>query len=262
MSRRVGQEEHRLHVDLSFEGREAHARHVVEDRKKDSSLGNQAHGVVALDRWKSGRLASKPFAGSDDADIRAGRRLLPHDRHGRSNNWSVRTQIRCFTARKYRSWAAATSYIPVTKVPPLNAPSRSTNSAGTTRTSCFRRNSRFASRNRKNGKPADTSRARLVGSYWLCGFFVSRPVEASRFRWRVVSESVIFRRRAIWAWRSGFSSIASRMPSRSSEASSKRKRARPVDSMRLRNVRVDTKVFGLGRPQIHERPMLPTAGIE
>src|SRR5207249_1742389 len=71
MSRRVGQEEHRLHVDLSLEGREAHARDVVEDCKKDSGLGNQAHGVVSLDRRSSGGLALKPFAGSDHADIRA-----------------------------------------------------------------------------------------------------------------------------------------------------------------------------------------------
>src|SRR5436309_8099132 len=108
MSRRVSQEEHRLHVDLSLEGREAHARYVVEDRQKDSRLWNQAHGVVSLDRRSPGDLALKRFARSDHADIRAGRRLFSHDRHGHFDNWSVRTQIRCFTARRYRSWAAAT----------------------------------------------------------------------------------------------------------------------------------------------------------
>src|SRR5438128_3028185 len=83
MSRWVSQEEHRLHVDLSVESREAHARDVVEYRKKDSSLGDQAYGVVSLDRRKPGRLTLKPFAGSDHADIPAGGRLFPHDRHGR-----------------------------------------------------------------------------------------------------------------------------------------------------------------------------------
>src|SRR5439155_20148115 len=75
MSRRVSQEEHRLHADLSFEGREAHARSVVEDRQRDSRLWNQAHGGVSLDRRSPGDLALKRFARSDHADIRAGRRL-------------------------------------------------------------------------------------------------------------------------------------------------------------------------------------------
>src|SRR2546421_13094668 len=61
MSRRVSQEEHRLHVDLSLEGREAHARYVVRDRQKDSRLWNQAHGVVSLDRRSPGDLALKRF---------------------------------------------------------------------------------------------------------------------------------------------------------------------------------------------------------
>ena len=122
-------------------------------------------------------------------------------------------------------------YVPFVNTPPLSAPSRSTNPGGSTSTLWFRRNSRCANKKRKNGKSADTRRARFEGSYSLCGPFVTRPATVSRFKWRVVSESVIPRRRAIWACRRGFSEIAARMPNRSSEASSKRKRARPVDSM-------------------------------
>src|SRR2546422_11082743 len=80
MSCRVRQEEHRLHVDLSLEAREAHTRYVVEYSKKDSRLWNQAHGVISEDRRSPGGLALKTFARSDHANIRACRRLFPHDR--------------------------------------------------------------------------------------------------------------------------------------------------------------------------------------
>src|SRR5881409_2497569 len=183
MSRWVGQEQHRLHVNLSVDAGEAHPRDVVEHRQEDSSPRDQAHGIVPLDRREAGDLAFESFAGADDADIGAHRGLFPQNRDS-----LLEHLVRQDPDAMLQEEAA-------------------------------------------ERKPAETSRPKFVGSYWLCAFFISRPVEARRFRCRVVSESVIFRWRAIWACRSGVSAIASRIPSRSSEASSKRKRARPVGSM-------------------------------
>src|SRR2546422_9429786 len=80
MSRWVGQEQHRLHVNLSVDAGEAHPRDVVEHRQEDSSPRDQAHGIVPLDRREAGGLAVESLARADDADIDAPPGLFPPDR--------------------------------------------------------------------------------------------------------------------------------------------------------------------------------------